>query len=287
LRTVITGAGGFIGRSLVSAFAARGAEVVAVVRRAPREPLPVPWQVGELGHPLPAGALAGAERVIHLAQDMRPGYARLNVEGTKLWFEQAERARVPTQIYLSSCSAHPESPSEYGRAKFEVEAHVQARGGTVVRPGLVVGDGGLFGDMIAVSRRWPLLPVLGGNELRVFLTGLRELVALLAEPRDLAAGEIVNVFSPEPLPLKAVLDGIRQILGVRGVTLAVPVAMARPALSLASRLHPSARLYSESFLALVDSQGYGYQSSYPALGIEGRPLEAMLFDALGRSAGGR
>jgi nucleoside-diphosphate-sugar epimerase len=283
MRAVVTGAGGFIGRALVGAFRERGAPVTAVLRTRPAGDFPVPWEIGELGRPLPEKVLAGADRVVHLAHDLRPGQARTNVEGTKLWFQQARRAGVPTQVYLSSCSAHPASPSEYGQTKFELEAYVQGQGGLVVRPGLVVGDGGMFGDLIAASRRWPLFPVLGGDELRVFLTGLHDLLTLLVEPRPGVA--TVNAFSPEPMALRSVVDGVRRHLGLRGLTVAVPLAVARPLLALATRVHASDRRYHASFLALVHSQGYGYQSSYPALGMPPRALSQMLDEAFSRADG--
>jgi NADH dehydrogenase len=279
VKIVVTGAGGFIGRQLARELAARGAEVAAIVHREPAVPLPAPWEIGELGRPLPERALADAEQVIHLAHDFRPGGSRLNVDGTRLWFEQADAAGVKAQLYVSSCSAHPDAASEYGRTKFALESYFRERGGGIVRPGLVVGDGGMFRQLAQVARGWPLLPVLGGNQLRVCVTALRDLVALLAEPRRLGQGETWNVFSREPLPLGAIVAGVRRHFAVRGLTLAVPVRLAKPALALAGRLHASLRRHHESFLALVESQGYGYRSSYPALGVADRPLARMLADA--------
>jgi hypothetical protein len=111
------------------------------------------------------------------------------------------------------------------------------------------------------------------------VTALRDLVALLAEPRRPGEGEAWNVFGREPLLLGAIVEGVRRHFAAGGVALAVPVALAKPALALAGRVHASLRRYHESFLALVESQAYGYRSSYEALGVADRALAQMLADA--------
>jgi len=64
-RVAVTGSSGLIGTALVSHLAARGDEVVRLVRRAPRTPLEVRWDPGS--RHLDPAALAGVSVVVNLA----------------------------------------------------------------------------------------------------------------------------------------------------------------------------------------------------------------------------
>ncbi len=74
---MVTGAGGFIGRAVVTALTAAGADVVGLVRR-PREPVEgVTWEVADLGDLAAVRGLFERHRPTHLvalAWEMGPGY---------------------------------------------------------------------------------------------------------------------------------------------------------------------------------------------------------------------
>jgi len=279
VKVVVTGASGFLGGALVSAFLARGDNVTAVVHRPPRSGMPVPWHRGALGEVLPEIALAGVELLVHGAHDMRPGSRRRNVEGTQLWYEQADRAGAVSQVFISSLSAHPASPSEYGRTKHEVESLLMPRGGAVVRPGLVVGGGGLFGALVQLVRRLPVLPVPGGRTVRVFLTALDDLVEVITRRRALSRRSALNVFGDVPVSIVDLVEGLRRHLGARGISLPIPAALSRLSLGLAAPLNPALRQYHESFLALEASQAYGWASCSAELGLRLKTLPEMLREA--------
>ena len=83
MRSLVTGASGFIGRRLAAELARRGDEVACLVRRtsrtAPLRGLPVELVVGDVGDPaslLPA--VAGRDRVFHLAGSSRRRARRLS-----------------------------------------------------------------------------------------------------------------------------------------------------------------------------------------------------------------
>jgi nucleoside-diphosphate-sugar epimerase len=277
MRVVVTGASGFVGSALVPALLAKGHQVTAVLRRAPDRSTGACVEIGELGVRLPRRVFSGAHLAFHLAHDMTGASLKKNVGGTQLWFAQAEGAGL-AQVLLSSYSAHPQSPSDYGRSKYELERYFLERGGMVVRPGLVVGSGGMFGRMVATARRFPVLPILGG-EFDVFLTGLTDLVRLLVEWEVHPGAAAVNLFSPNPVRMRTLVFRIRRYFKVSGLVVSVPAALAPLALNLGSHLTPALARYRDSFLALKASQDYHYLSSYPALGISPHSLEEMLTES--------
>ncbi len=280
MKVLVTGAGGFIGRSLVARLLSQGHAVTAVVRRSGREALPGARVVAaQLGEPLPEDAVDALDLVVHLAHDMTPGSARRNVDGTTRWFRQVERAGTPHQVYVTSYSAHASAPSEYGRAKFELEQFVAAQGGTVVRPGLVLGRGGAYGAMADMVRTSRLLPIPGGD-LRVFVTSLDDVVTVLAGVNRTMAGETLNVFAPEPVALRELLALTRAALGSRAILVSLPAAVALPMLTAAAPAHAALRRHKENLSALAASQIHGYTSAYARLGLMARPVAAMITSAL-------
>lgn len=280
MRALVTGAGGFIGSALVRRLSTDGHEVTAVVRRTGTAmPDRVRVCVASLGGDLPVDALVGLDVVVHLAHDMTPGSGRNTVGGTMRWFEQAARAATPLQIYVTSYSAHPSAPSEYGQTKYELEHYVAARGGTVVRPGLVLGRGGAFGAMADMVRRYPIVPVPGGD-LRVFVTTIDDVVTAVTRIDRTMAGETLNVFAPEPVTLHELLVRTRTALGSRALVLSVPAAVARPLLRLVAPAHAALRRHQERLAALAASETYGFASASARLGLQARSIEAMVRNAL-------
>ena len=150
MRIFITGVGGFLGGALAAHLAARGHEV-----RGSRH------SEMQLGGAFDASVFGGMELVIHCAHDFTSGSRRKNVEGTRAWFDAAAALGARLQVLVSSYSARPDADSEYGRTKFEMEGMFHSGVQTILRPGLVIGDGGLYRKQRAALLRMPVVPVIG------------------------------------------------------------------------------------------------------------------------------
>jgi len=169
---LITGASGYVGRRLSCLARQRGHEVVAAVRERATPPagsrrrqfdLTAEDDLTEL--------LRGVDCVVHLAaildgRNRRPGLdEELNVHGSRRLIEAARCAGVRRFVFLSSQSAAEDSPTDYGRSKFAIEALLDRAGECAVRTGLVSGGAprGLFGSLCTMSRKLPLIPMLRGS----------------------------------------------------------------------------------------------------------------------------
>lgn len=173
MRALVTGAGGFIGRHVVQAFAAAGAQVRCHIGP-PRSGLPVPDGAAETFEADIRDVEAlhqyadQVDVVVHLAgppsvaQSFADpcGYVRAHVEGTACVLEATRRARVPRLVYVSSAEIYgapvsnpvdedqpalPRSP--YGAAKAAAETLIDAYRrcddlrAVVLRPFSVYGPG--------------------------------------------------------------------------------------------------------------------------------------------------
>jgi NADH dehydrogenase len=171
MRVLITGASGYVGRRLVDRARKRGHAVVAAVRDRRRfcEREGVAVVEFDLARPAaPDSALDGVDAVLHLGamlgDDSLPSAAAedLNVSGTRALLEAARRQRVRRFVFLSSQSAAADSPTRYGRSKWQIERLLSGPGECAARTGLVCGGPfrGLYGTLLHLARRTPLLPVV-------------------------------------------------------------------------------------------------------------------------------
>jgi nucleoside-diphosphate-sugar epimerase len=222
VRVAVTGATGFIGRTLVARLAAAGTAVRAVVR----EPAGLSGDVARVGDLGPdtdwTSALRGIEAVIHLAarvhvlgygaRDPLDAFRRANVLGTERLARACAEAGVRRLVFVSSIKVNgdtttgrpltestPPAPSDpYSVSKSEGEralrevARATGLEGVVVRPCLVYGPGvkGNLARLLGAIHRGLPLP-FGSIRNHRSLVGVENLCDLLercaVHPR--AAGE--------------------------------------------------------------------------------------------------
>lgn len=213
MRILLSGATGFLGRSLQQYWRMHGHEVCDTGRN-------------RLGEELPAGVLERCDAMVHLAHDFGRDAGTLNREGTMQWFQAAQRAGVRRQLFVSSFSARPDSPSLYGGTKYAIEQDFLQRSAIVVRPGLVAGNGGMFAQMVQTLRRLFVVPLVAPDARSVAVVSLEDfLVAMtkLLEDSDTGAW---NLFSPSLLTGREFTQMVWRGLGKKGLVMGVPPGLA-------------------------------------------------------------
>ncbi|MFZ4775539.1 MAG: NAD-dependent epimerase/dehydratase family protein [Terrimicrobiaceae bacterium] len=211
MRILVTGAGGFVGRSLIPGLVGQRHEVLSASRS------PASF-AGALAVPMPelgpeadySRCLEGVDVVIHLAgrahvvsetpgSDLDRLYFKINTEGTRALAAQASASGASQFIFLSSCHAvaaaadtlltektEPRPCSAYGRSKLAAEQALKAElsntgcAYTILRPPLVYGPGNLanFARLINLVKSGIPLPFASVKNRRSFL-GVRNLTDLL------------------------------------------------------------------------------------------------------------
>ncbi len=225
---LITGASGFIARSLAPLLQREGIRTVGTSRKG--QALPGFDRVYAAGLGDSLSPVFDAERVaavVHCALAEGPDAYRLNVEGTTRWLEEARTAGAGLQIFLSTLSATADAPSDYGRAKFAVEQRFVALNEVIFRLGVVVGDGGMFARIRASARRYSIVPMLDGGRQHIYVLGIGCLTAILADcirrNGEGLRGRAWNPHQPRAYTLREVTQAIIQRDGLRRLLLPVPV----------------------------------------------------------------
>jgi len=171
----ITGINGFIGSALAKFYLQRKWKVYGLSRSQPQEN--VVWRQYDLSKPLLGNELDDCEYLIQCAYIQNN--AKENIEGTKALLELAREKNLKKIIFISSMSALPDAVSQYGKQKYELEKLFHGPHEAVVRPGLVLGNGGLCMQMAEFMRKKKIVPLVNGGSQPLQCVHIDDLVAAI------------------------------------------------------------------------------------------------------------
>lgn len=266
MKTLVTGASGFVGRALCAELARRKCDARGVVR----EPSGCTGlagdlvTVGNIGQDTGwSGALAGAEVVIHLAarvhvmrddsSDPLAEFRRVNTAGTEHLARCAAASGAKRLVYVSSIKVNgeettggaafteadrPEPQDPYGVSKWEAEQalhRVASETGlevVIVRPPLVYGLGvkGNFAQMLnVVARRIPLPLGSVCNRRDLIYVGNLVDALIVCAMHPAAAGQTYLVSDGGPVSTPELLRILADAMGVPSRVFPFPPALLKVA----------------------------------------------------------
>ena len=176
--------------------------------------------------------LAGVQIVIHCAHAREQN---VNRPGAERLFHAARRAGVRSIVFLSSLASDREAHSRYGREKSEIESLLDPRRDVILRPGLVVGDGGLFAAMTDSIRRFHVAPIVERGLQPVYTIEVSDLVGAAVDIVTAGGAGLYLLAAPQPRPLRELYYEIARRAQTRVLLVPVPYSMLVSALSRAER----------------------------------------------------
>jgi nucleoside-diphosphate-sugar epimerase len=281
MNAFITGLNGFIARHLAAWLSERGYIVTGTSRSGTERFHAIAWCLGD---PIERTALAGVDTIIHAAHDFTPGAMNANVKGTLAMERAAAAAGIRQQILVSSLSARPDAVSEYGRTKLAQEEHFIHCGHTIVRPGTVLGKGGLFGKMAGMLQRFPVLPLLDGGRTRMPVIGIHDLCRALEAILQLNEAAQYNLYYEDMPTLGELLRLLGIILGRKVLFVSVPAALLLPPLSLLRHLRIRTSVDVDNLKGYITTLTPYHPSNLSVVLPAPSSLQAALAEAWGRQA---
>ncbi len=237
MRILVTGGTGVVGTGTVTELVRRGHTVVLVSRHACDEARQwaagVTARDGDVGDATSIrGTADGCDVVLHvtgIVEETPPEatFARVNVGGTRNMLAEAERARVPRFVYVSSLGAD-RGDSDYHRSKRESETLTRSfRGGwTICRPGNVYGPGD---EQISVLLRMvrgasPVVPKVGDGDQPFQPLWWEDAACALADvvEREDLDGRALDLAGVEVTSQNDLLDRFNTITGREVHSIALP-----------------------------------------------------------------
>jgi dihydroflavonol-4-reductase len=259
MTTLVTGAAGFLGSHVTRQLVARGETVRVLVRASSSNraisDLSLEYVTGDLRDAASLDrAMAGVKRVYHVAADYRLWAKRKqdiydsNVGGTKNLLAAAKRAGVEQLIYTSTVATiavdRPELPNEFTDAKLEeMVGHYKRSKWMAEREALQAAKEGLP-VIVAMPTTpvgpWDWKPTPTGKIILDFLNGKMpgyvETGLNFVGVEECAAGHLLAaekgkvgeryLLGAENLTLKALLDLLAQITGLRAPGMKIPHGVA-------------------------------------------------------------
>ena len=145
--------------------------------------------------------------LIYAAHDKNT--ASNNIEGNKLLFKIAEQKGCKYHLFVSSISAHSSNTADYGQVKLELEKFfMQKMNAAVIRPGLVIGDGGLYSNMDNFVQKNYFIPLPDGGKYQMAIIEMQELaksIECLIQNRSVG---LFNLYQPQLISLKEIVKKI-------------------------------------------------------------------------------
>jgi nucleoside-diphosphate-sugar epimerase len=266
VKLFVTGASGFIGRSVVACARSRGHDVVGLVRSSSSAPFGpgsdgVTTVLGDVRDASSwGGALAGCDAVIHLAGSVEPTPDRSEsmVSGTHALIDSMCTHGVDRFVLVSSISVYdfralqpgdalrettplesrPQDRDDYVRAKLTQEQIARERDEvrtTVLRPGAVYGQGRLWdgGFAMRFGARLGLVIEPDARMKLTYVENCGEAIVLAAE-RSEAVGIALNLVDDDPPTQRAFAAALarRGLASTRAVS--IPYRLASAAARVAS-----------------------------------------------------
>ena len=236
MKVLVTGATGFVGSHLARALDEAGHEVRAMTRTPDRYRGAGTAVRGDVSEPGSlAAALEGQEAAYYLVHSLDSAdFTERDRQGAEAFGDAARAAGVRQVIYLGGLGSEDDELSEHLRSRREVEAILRQRvPTTVLRAGIVIGDGGISWEILRqLVARLPIMVTPRWVQTRTQPVAIDDALAFLIGVlgRDEAVGEIYEIGSPEPLTYGDMLRTVGSMTG--GILrLIVPVPLLSPRLS--------------------------------------------------------
>lgn len=279
MRVLVTGASGFVGRTLLPVLSLRSHEIVAAMRAAPseRETPSNSVAIGDINAATNwSAALHGADAVVHLAarvhvmsenaRDPLREFRRVNTDGTLNLARQAAAAGVKRFIFLSTIGVNGNSTSHgkiftensaslphdpYSVSKHEAEVGLRAISKStgmeivIIRPTLVHGSKapGNFGKLTRLVSKGLPLP-LASIDNRRSLVGIDNLVDFIVTclEHPAAVNETFLVSDGEDLSTPDLIQRMARAMDRPARLLPVPKSMLMAAAAMLGKRDMAQRL---------------------------------------------
>ncbi len=263
---VISGANGFIGNYLVRHFVAKGWSVIALVRTPPALPMKgVEYRLYDMLLEPATDLLQGADCFIHAAY--LPNDFGRNVAAAEQLLMLSRKFGIRRNVFISSFSSSADAVSLYGKQKHAVEQFFNSDKDAIVRPGTVLGDGGLFERMSTHIKKGGRVPMIEGGRQPLQTVAVDDLCMAIEKILVNGLAGSFNVAETESLTYKEFFMILASLHGVKVRFIPMPYRLLDSLLQLTEGLGISLPVGRENLRGLKALRYHETKTDLQRLGI--------------------
>lgn len=222
----ITGASGFIGAAIADNFIQRGWNVIALVRKLPEVPNPkMQYREFDLSMSINQTLLDGVDYLIHcsyIREESNPNATQHNYNGTKNLLDLARSKKSIKIIFFSSLSAQSNAVTAYGKQKYKLQQLFNGPAEIVLRPGLVIGNGGVFGELYRFIQTHTFIPLIGNGNQPLQIVKIAELIKVVYWAIETKLNGTYTIATEKPITMKQLYGYIAKTLNKKVVYIPIP-----------------------------------------------------------------
>lgn len=270
---IITGANGFIGSALTAHFSNKGYHVRALVRNPLQQSSSTKsYHPYDLNTPIDEKQFQGANYMIHCAyikyNAENKNANELNIKGTKQLLNVSRKCGLVKNIFISSMSAQPDALSNYGRQKYTIEQLFNTKNDVVVRPGLVLGNGGLLKSMTAFIKKNKIVPLIGGGNQPLQTLDVNELAIAIEKIIEKDLHGTFTVAETEPVTYKEFYKALCAVIRINALFIPLPYFITNITLHLLESMGLAKEISTENLLGLKNLKIQNTENDMNKVGIK-------------------
>ena len=264
----ISGATGFIGSQLCAHFVQQGYRVIGLCRSIPVNTMNnVEYRIFNLENNPDAALFKDVMVFIHCAYLKGEEAKTINIEGTKKMLQASRAAGVKKNIFFSSMSAHADALSAYGQQKLELEKEFFGSDDAIIRPGLVIGKGGLFLEMVKHIQSKGIVPLIDGGNQPLYTVHSSDVLKAVEIIITKNLNGIFTVAEPAPVLYRDFYRELAKALNKKVWMINIPYSLMELLLSLTRLLSINTGVGKENLLGLKALRTFEFSDDLRKLGL--------------------
>lgn len=191
-------------------------------------------------------------------------------------FESCRTAGVTRIVFISSMSAHDAAISAYGRTKLEVEAMLDPERDVAIRPGLIIGEGGVFWRTAEMIRIMPFIPLFFGGRQSIQTIALPDVCKAVRLVLEKELTGIIKLATPNAVPIRDFYHSIAYRQNKRARFIRLPGLAALYAMRFLEGIRIPAPLSSDNLNGLRRMRTFDVTKDLERLGFQPRTMQESL-----------
>ncbi len=277
---IITGAGGFLGSNLGAFFLNKGWHVKALVHYLNSTPTDaVSYYQYELEREPDISVFNNCDCIIHCAyakQSKGIDAYSVNVKGTEKLIVASRKAGVQKTIFISSISSKEDALSVYGKQKYACEKLFNPDDDLIIRPGLIIGNGGMFAKMKEYLQKSRIVPLISGGNQPMQVINANDLCEAIFLSLQKNLSGTYCLASNESLTYKEFYSLLCNQLGRKPIFISIPYSFLYFFLTVAESLSIRLAITRENLLGLKMQTRLVTIPDLEKIGISLKPPEEII-----------